>query len=112
VKLYARTPTGTGLGIDVLLTGQVREDNGTLRSVEIYMPIGCDLVVGYRIEKAVFESLPQGRGSRQVLWVDPGDLCADDGNTVNQAQIRAEVVRVNEQLRAEMLRGPLGENWP
>ncbi len=107
MKLYARTPAGTGLGIDVLLTGQVREENGTIRSVEIYMPIGCDLVVGYRIE-----SLPQGRGSRQVLWVDPGDLCADDSSALNQEALRAEVVRINEQLRAEMMSGPLGENWP
>jgi hypothetical protein len=107
VKLYARTPCGTGLGIDVLLTGLVKEANGKITSVEIYMPIGGHLVVGYSIEPQ-----PKGRGSREILWVDPSDLCANDGAAVNQEAVRTEVARVNEQLRYEALHGPLGENWP
>jgi hypothetical protein len=113
VKLYARTPAGTGLGLDVLLTGQVRATGSeekagwVIRSVEITLPIGCDSIIGYGVE-----SLPKSPSGRQLLWVDPGDVCADDGSTVNQEALRAEVNRVNEERRADMLRGPLGENWP
>ena len=107
MKLYARTPAGTGLGLDVLLTGQLKESDGKIRSVEVALPDGCDHVVGYAIEP-----LPKRLSGRQLLWVDPGDVCADDGSTVNQEVLRGEVKRVNEQLRADMERGPLGENWP
>lgn len=107
MKLYARTPAGTGLGIDVLLTGLVKEANGKITSVEIYMPIGSHLIVGYRVEP-----LPKGRGSSEVLFVDPGDLCANDGTAVNQEMLRAEVARVEESLRYEAMHGPLGKDWP
>lgn len=107
MKLYARTPAGTGLGIDVVLTGQVRESDGKITRVEVALPPGCDLVVGYTIE-----ALPRSPSGRQLLWADPGDVCADDGSTLNQDALRAVVTRVNEQLRADAMRGPLGENWP
>ncbi len=107
MKLYVRTLAGIDLGIDVLLTGLVKEANGKITSVEIYMPIGGHLIVDYNVEP-----LPKGRGSREVLWVDPGDLCANDGATANQDVLRAEVTRVCEMLRVEALHGPLGENWP
>jgi hypothetical protein len=107
VKLYARTPAGTGLGLNILLTGLVKESDDKITSVEIYMPIGGQLIVGYSVVPQ-----PWGRGSREVLWVDPGDLCADDGAVATQEAIRAEVERVNASLRYEALHGPLGENWP
>jgi len=107
VKLYTRTPGGDGLGLDVLLTGQVTERNGKIHRVEVALPIGCVSIVGYRVEV-----LPKTPGSRGLLWADPDDIRADDGSTVNQDQLRAEVVRVNEEGRSEMRRGPLGENWP
>jgi hypothetical protein len=107
MKLYARTPAGTGIGIDVHLTGQVREEGGIIFSVEVALSIGCDLVVGYHVE-----ALPKTPSGRQLLWVDPGDICADNGFTVSQPDLRAEVTRVNDQRRAEMRHGPLGENWP
>jgi hypothetical protein len=122
VKLYVRTLAGTGLGINVLLTGQVHEDGGTIRRVEIYMPLGCDLVIGYygtaitgasaRGATKLVMPLPKGRGDRQLLCVDSGDLCANDGSTLDQETLRAEVKRVNDQNRADMMHGPLGENWP
>jgi len=118
VKLYVRTPAGIGLGIDVLLTGQVRETGSeagakagwVLRSVEVALPIACDHIVGY-IGYSV-EPLPKSPSGRQLLWVNPGDLCADDGSAVNQEALRAEAARVREQLRTDMMRGPLPGNWP
>jgi hypothetical protein len=107
MKLYARTPSGTGLGLDVLLTGQLRESDGKVRGVEVALPIGCDHVVGYRVE-----ALPKTPRGRQILWADPSDVCADDGDSLTHDQLRAEAARVNDQHRADMLRGPLGENWP
>lgn len=107
MKLYARTPAGTGLGLNVILTGQVEEDSDIIRRVEIILPIGCDLVVGYTVE-----ALPKSPMGQQLLWADPGDVCANDGSTINQDQLRAEVVRVNDQRRLDMMHGPLGENWP
>jgi hypothetical protein len=107
VKLYARTPGGEGLGLDVLLTGQVTERDDKLHRVQVFMPIGCASIVGYSIKPE-----PKGRGGTEVLWVDPTDLRANDGATVNQEAIRAEVERVKESLRYEALHGPLGENWP
>lgn len=108
MKLYARTATGTGLGIDILLTGQMREDGGFICSVEVVLPIGCILIVGYHVDSF----LPKTPSGRQLLWADPIDISADNGASLNQFQLRAELVRVNEQRRTEMLRGPLGENWP
>ena len=107
MKLYTRTPCGTGLGINVLLTSLVKESGDKITSVQIYMPIGAHVIVGYSVEPQ-----PKGRGSTEVLWVDPTDLCTDDGATVNQEAIRAEVERVKASLRYEDLHGPLGENWP
>ena len=107
MKLYVRTPSGMGLGIGVLLTSLVKETSGTITSVQIYMPIGGHLVLGYHVEPQ-----PKGRGGSEVLWVEPDDLCADDGAAVNQEMLRAEVARVTESLRYEALHGPLGENWP
>lgn len=111
MKLFARTPGDDGLVLNVILTGQVQEDNdGIIWRVEIVLPIGCDHVVGYTIE-----SLPKSPMGQQLLWVNPGALCVDVAGGVNPAkqdQIRAEVVRVNDQRRLDMARGPLGENWP
>ena len=107
MKLYASTPAGTGLGLDVLFTGQVRESKGGIESVEIALPMGCAHIVGYRVEP-----LPTEWSGRQLLWADPGDICADDGFTVSQGDLRAEVKRVIELRRADMERSPLGENWP
>jgi hypothetical protein len=107
VKLYARTPAGVGLGINVHLTGQLREDGDKIRSVEVKLPFGCDHVVGYTVEP-----LPKSLGGDQLLWADPGDICANDGFTVSQDDLRAEADRVREQERVDTLRGPLGENWP
>ena len=107
MKLYARTPAGTGLGLHVFLTGQVRESEGKIRSVEVIMPHGCDCIRGYTIEP-----LPKNLAGDQLLWADPGDVCTDDGASLNQAQLRAEVERVNERARYEMQHGPLPENWP
>lgn len=107
MKLYARTRAGNGLGIDVLLTGVVNEVGSTIVNVEIYMPIGSHLITDQRIQP-----LTKGRGSREVLWVGPGDLCTNDGAALSQEALRAEVARVEESLRYEALHGPLGENWP
>jgi hypothetical protein len=116
VKLYARTPSGRGLGISVRFTGQVKESDNTIRSVEITLPRGCDEVVGLRVGAEIVgyrvEALPKAPSGDPILWADPDDLCADDGSAVNQEQLRAEVIRVNDQRRADMLRGPLGEDWP
>lgn len=107
MKLSAHTPAGTGLELDVLLTGHVREDSGkNLHAVEIMLPAGCVSVDGYGAETL---KTPSGRA---VLWATPGDIRTDDGSTVNHDQLRAEVVRVTEQRRLDMLRGSLGENWP
>jgi len=107
VKLYARTPCGTGLGINVLLTSLVKESGGKITSVQIYMPIGAHVIVGYSIEPQ-----PKGRGSTEVLWVDSTDLRTDDGASVNQEALRAEIGRVEASLRYEALHGPLGKDWP
>jgi len=111
VKLYACTPDGIGLGLNVILTGQIQEDtDGLIWRVEIVLPIGCDHVVGYTVE-----ALPKSPTGQQLLWVNPGDLCADVAGGVkpiNQDQVRAEVARVNDQRRLDMTRGPLRENWP
>jgi hypothetical protein len=40
VKLYARTSAGIGLGLNVLLTGQVKV-LGKLYVVEVILPFGC-----------------------------------------------------------------------
>jgi len=105
VKLYARTPSGTGLGIDVFFTGQVEETDGKIKRVEVVLPAGCDYVYGVVTRRSAF---PSGR----LLWVDAGDVCVNDGATASQEELRAEAVRVNEQRRVDMLSGPLGENWP
>jgi len=105
VKLYARTPSGIGLGLDVLLTGQLKEADGKIRDVEVALPIGCDYVYGVVIG-------PKSPSGRLLLWVDAGDVCANDGATATQEELRADIVRVNDQHRADMMRGPLGENWP
>ena len=106
MKLSAHTPAGTGLELDVLLTGHVREDSGkNLHAVEIMLPAGVS-VDGHG---AGTLKTPSGR---TVLWAIPGDIRTDDGSIVNHDQLRAEVVRVTEQRRLDMLRGPLGENWP
>ena len=111
MKLFARTPNNTGIGLTVILTGQVREEDGLLTHIEVILPIGCDLVVA-RADYTTIEPLPKSPMGQQLLWVHAGDLCADDGMWVNQAKIRAEIVRVNDQRRLDMARGPLGENWP
>ena len=111
MKLYARTPAGTGLGLNVLLTGQVREEGNTIRRVEVILPIGCDPFVAVLGGYAV-EALPKSPMGQQLLWADPGDVCANDGSPVNQDQLRAEVARVHAQARLDMASGPLGENWP
>lgn len=107
MKLYARTPSGLDLGLDVLLTGQLKESDGKIRSVEVVLPIGCDHVVGCAVV-----ALPRRLSGRQVLWTDPSDICADDGSTVNQDQLCAEAARVLEQMRLDILNGPLGDKWP
>lgn len=107
MKLYARTPSGTGLGLDILLTGQLKESDGKIRDVEIALPTGCDYVYG-----VLRAALPKSPSGRLILWVDAGDVCANDGAAATQEELRAEAVRVNEQRRADMLRGPLGEYWP
>ena len=107
MKLYARTSSGTGLGLDVLLTGQLNALDGKICGVEIALPAGCGYVYG--VPRAALPKAPSGR---LLLWVDAGDVCANDGATATQEEIRAEAVRVNDQRRIEMLRGPLGENWP
>ena len=107
MKLYARTPAGRGIGLDVLLTGQLKEADGKIRGVEVALPFGCDWIVANGIE-----DLPMTPSGRQLLWVDPGDICADNGFTVSPSELSAEAARVREQLRLDMLHGPLGENWP
>lgn len=107
MKLYVRTASGTGLGIDVLLTGRVKEANDAITSVEIYMPTGGHVIVGYRVEPQ-----PKGRGSSEILWVDPSDLCTRDGDRVNQEALHAEIARVHESLAYEKMYGPLGKDWP
>jgi hypothetical protein len=107
VKLYARTHGGTGLGLDIRLTGQLKESDGKIRSVEVTLPSGCDQIVGY-----TFEPLPKTPGGSALLWADPGDVCTDRGDVVSPSELRDEAARVREQARVEMLRGPLGENWP
>lgn len=107
MKLFARTPGGDGLGLDVLLTGQVTERGGKIHRVEVALPIGCHSIVAYCVE--VLAETPSGR---QLTWADPGDLRADDGSLVDREQIRAEVARVNEQARLDMQSGPLGKNGP
>jgi hypothetical protein len=107
VKLYARTPSGTGLGLDVLLTGQIKESDGKVRSVEVMLPIGCDHVVGYAVEP-----LPKSPGGRHLLWADPADVCANNGDTVSHDDLRAEAARIRKQDDDDRFRGPLGENWP
>lgn len=104
MKLYARTPAGTGLIIDISFTGRVKESSDKISSVEISLPAGCDYVYG-----VVQTKTPSGR---LLLWVDSGDVCANDGATATQEELRAEVERVNDQQRADMMRGPLGDNWP
>lgn len=106
MKLYVRTPAGTGLGIDIFLTGQVQEDGGKISRVEITLPTGCDHIVGYGLSP-----LPKSPAGDQLLWADPGDICAADGSPVTQAELRAEAVRVNELIERRM-RDRLGENWP
>jgi len=98
VKLYARTPAGMGLGINVHLTGQMREEGGKIRSVEVKLPYGCDHVVGYTVE-----ALPKDLAGDQLAWVDPGDLCTNDGRTVNQGELRAEVTRVIDAMALRIL---------
>lgn len=107
MKLYARTPAGTGLGLDVLLTGQLNESDGKIRSIEVSLPNGCVQVVGCRIK--TMPKMPRGR---QLLWTDPADIYADDGDSLSPEELRNEAARVREKRRAEMLHGPLGENWP
>lgn len=107
MKLYARTPAGIGLAIRIHLTGQVKEFGGKIRDVQVILPSGCDNVVGYAVAP-----LPKTPAGDQLLWADPGDLCADDGTTLNQGQLRAEVERVNNLRAEDARRGPLGENWP
>jgi hypothetical protein len=103
VKLYVCTSAGTDLGLNVILTGQVQEDAGIIRRIEVILPIGCE---------PFGTALPKSPMGQQLLWVNSGDICADNGGAVDQDQIRAEVVHVNDQRRLDMARGPLGENWP
>lgn len=121
MKLFTRTLAGTGVSFDVALTGQLREDGEKILLVEVMLPIGGGFArfdqkhvvpseFGNRIV-ARSELLPTSPGGRQLLWVNPQDLYTKDG-LVEYAQLRSELARVNEQRRADMLRGPLGENWP
>ena len=106
MKLYARTLTGAGLGIDVLLTGHVREDGAKiLHAVEVMLPTGCAHVDGCG------EPLKAPSGG-QLLWAAPGDILADDGAAISREVLRVEIARVRERRHADMLRGPLGDNWP
>jgi hypothetical protein len=107
VKLYMRTPAGLGLGLHVWLSSQAQESDGKIRSVEVILPPDCDRIVGYRVE-----ALPKTPAGDQLLWADPGDLCADDGSTLNQEALLDTIKRVNDLCAEEMRRGPLGENWP
>ncbi len=107
MKLYTRTPAGIGIGIGILLTGQVKEVDGKLRAVEISLPFGCDAIVGYTATP-----LPKTPGGRAILWVDPGDLCTDAGSPMNREALLDEIKGVNDRRVEEMRRGPLGENWP
>lgn len=96
MKLFARTTAGITLGIDVHLTGQAREVDGNISSLEIKLPFGCARM---GIETS-------------TLWADVRDLGADNAGSFTQAELRAQIDRVQEQLRADMARGPLGEYWP
>ena len=107
MKLYTRTPAGTGLGINVLFTGHIEESDGKVRRVEVMLPSGCDRVVGYTIDP-----LPKTPLGDQLLWADPGDLCGPDGASLSHEALRAEAARVRERLRYEATRGPLPEDWP
>lgn len=102
-----RTPAGSGFGLDILLTGRFREAGAKITAVEISMPIEIDYVRGYTVEP--LEKTPSGR---PLWWADPGDLCADDGSTLNREELRAEIDRVRKARDEDMRRGPLGENWP
>jgi hypothetical protein len=104
LKLYVRLSACGGLGLDVLLTGQVKETDGK-RLVEVSLPYGCDTIVG--------APLPKTGSGRALIWADPGDLCANDDNLVSTEALFNEVKRVNDLRAEEMRRGPLGgENWP
>lgn len=111
MKLYTRTPCGTGVGIDILLTGRFREledrPGKRITAVEISAPIECDLVVGFTVEET-----PKTPSGRPLLWVDPSDICNDDGSTVSQEALRVEIERVAQRRSVDAMRGPLGENWP
>jgi hypothetical protein len=96
VKLFAST-IGTGIvGIDVHLTGQVREVDGSISRLEVKLPSGCEHM-GIQTD---------------TVWADVRDLGADNAGSLSQAELRAEIERVKEQLRIDMTRGPLGEYWP
>ena len=97
MKLYVRTPAGTGLGINILFTGRLKESDGKVRTVEIALPIGVVHIFGYTVEP-----LPTTHRGRPLLWADPGDICDDDGNSVNHDRLRAEAARAVTSL---------GEGW-
>lgn len=83
MKLYTSTPSGNGIGLNVLLTGRTVEHAGKLCSVEVSLPVGCDAI----IERAV-APLPKTAHGHALLWTDPADLCDDDGSFMNHAALR------------------------
>jgi hypothetical protein len=91
MKLYARTPCGIGLAIDILFTGQLKEKGGRLVEVEVLLPVGCAFVRGYSVEE-----LPKASNGRQRLWVDPTDICGNNGDTVDRPALLAEIARGQE----------------
>jgi hypothetical protein len=107
VKIFTRTPAGTALGFTVYPTGNVRELGGKIRSVEVRLPGSCVRVRGYTVDP-----LPKDADGSQLLWAEPGDLCADDGARIEQQALRMAIHAVNVNAAASMSDGPLGKNWP
>lgn len=107
MKLCVQLEAGIGLGIDILPTGQVKEVRGMIANVEVALPNGCDGTIIF-----AYKPLPKTPGNRPLLWVDARDLRTDSGIRMNETDLRAEIKRVNDERRADMMRGPLGENWP
>jgi hypothetical protein len=106
VKLYMSTPSGLGLGLSIHLTGRLRvNEREQISGVEIYMPLASVILSDHFIDAG-------GGDGRQVLWVEPGDLRCDEGPHITQIEIHAAATSAKEKLRAEILRGPLGEDWP
>jgi hypothetical protein len=105
VKLYVSTPSGLGLGLSVHLTGHLRMNaQDQILGVEIYIPLASDVLSDHFTDA--------GTDGRQVLWVEPRDLRRDDGTVITLFEIQAAATSAKEHLGDQMLRGPLGEDYP